>query len=171
MSLSRHTTPRLHVSRYLSSHPDGHGTVFACPAFHFPVILTMAAGRARCAGALVLSVDAHTWGPIALPATLNRSESRVKAEAAAREGSMGSLPVSPARVRLGSHTVWPALHAGCWPGAAPFDRADATPGFRYARGPRSGARSSHVAPGWSPAPTLTQRYNAGNSVAEAPGNH
>ena len=26
----------------------------------------------------------------------------------------------PARVRLGSHTVWPALHAGWSPGAAPL---------------------------------------------------
>ena len=46
--------------------------------------------RLWCAGALVLSVDAHTWLP--LPATLNRSESR---EAAAREGSMGCSPCEP----------------------------------------------------------------------------
>ena len=45
---------------------------------------------AWCAGALVLSVDAHTWLP--LPATLNLSESR---EAAAREGSMGCSPCEP----------------------------------------------------------------------------
>ena len=31
-----------------------------------------------------------------------------------------ALPVSPARVRLGSHTVWPALHASWSPGAAPL---------------------------------------------------
>ena len=47
-------------------------------------------GARWCAGALVLSVDAHTWLP--LPATLNRSESR---EAAAREGSMGCSPCEP----------------------------------------------------------------------------
>ena len=43
----------------------------------------------------------------------------------------------------------------------PHYRAGATPGFLWCW-PRSCARSFRVAPGWPPAPTLTQRCNAGN---------
>ena len=73
---------------------------------------------------------------------------------------MLSLPVSPARVRLGSHTVWLALHAGCSPGAAPL-QSGRHAGVLMVRAPivlavlprRTGVASRT---------DVTQRCNAGN---------
>ena len=110
------------------------------------------------AGALVLSVDAHTWLP--LPATLNLSESR---EAAAREGSTGCSPCEPGprAVRV-THGMACATRWLVTPGAAPL-QSGRHAGVLMVRAPLACARV--VLPrrtGVASRTDVTQRYNAGN---------